>query len=215
MYQEVASNRFEQEYFQKQLHGKAWNLCSEENVQFLEKNKDLPLKVQDIAIVQNDIVTNRDKVYVIHAYEDEELSIPYMGKHMDKERIVYFRDKGGKVCQIESTILHRLVKASRFNGVMDNTYIIFPYIESSAQKRSTCIHDEMKTIFCPLTEQSLRRSFPKAYEYLSSFRDELAKRDMDKNTAWFLFGRSQGLHNSCYKKIVFKHIMNKATRNID
>lgn len=215
MYQEVASNRFEQEYFQNQLHGKAWNLCSEENIQFLEENKDLPLKVQDIAIVQNGIVTNCDKVYVIHAYEDEELSIPYMGKHMDKERIVYFRDKGGKVCQIESTILHRLVKASRFNGVMDNTYIIFPYIESSAQKRSTCIHDEMKTIFCPLTEQSLRRSFPKAYEYLSSFRDELAKRDMDKNTAWFLFGRSQGLHNSCYKKIVFKHIMNKATPVIE
>lgn len=183
MYQEVAANRFEQEYFQKQLHDKAWNLCSEENIQFLGKNKDLPLKVQDIAIVQNGIVTNCDKVYVIHAYEDEELSIPYMGKHMDKERIVYFRDKDGKIRQIESTILHRLVKASRFNGVMDNTYIIFPYIESSVQKRSTCIHDEMKTIFCPLTEQNLRCSFPKTYEYLSSFRDELARRDMDKNAA--------------------------------
>ena len=35
-------------------------------------------------------------------------------------------------------------------------------------------------------------------------------RDMDKNAAWFLFGRSQGLQNSCYKKVVFKHIINKA-----
>lgn len=99
---------------------------------------------------------------------------------------------------IESTILHRCVKASKYNGVMDNTYVIFPYEKNR-----------------PFTEEKLKQSFPNAYDYFISFKAELSTRDMDENLAWFLFGRSQGLQNSCYKKIVFKHVINKAAPVIE
>lgn len=87
--------------------------------------------------------------------------------------------------------MRRCVKASKYGGKTDNTYIIFPYAET------------------PISEDRLKKEFPKTYAYLDSYRDELAKRDMDKSTDWFLFGRSQGIQNSGLKKIVFKHIIDK------
>ena len=38
---------------------------------------------------------------------------------------------------------------------------------------------------------------------------------MDKDTDWFLFGRSQGIQNSGLKKIVFKHIIDKNKPKIE
>lgn len=65
------------------------------------------------------------------------------------------------------------------------------------------------------TKDRLKKEFPKTYAYLDSYREELAKRDMDKNTDWFLFGRSQGIRNSGLKKIVFKHIIDKNNPKIE
>lgn len=193
MYKMVAANHFDYAYFRDKLRDKAWNLSADADIKFLEENKNLPIKIQDIAIVQNGIATNKDAIYIIHAYLDKELSVPYMGKHTDPQRDVYFRDKDGNLRMIESTILHRCVKASKYNGIMDNTYVIFPYEKNQ-----------------PFTVEKLKQSFPNAYDYFYSFKTELGTRDMDENLAWFLFGRSQGLQNSCYKKIVFKHVINKA-----
>lgn len=215
MYQMVMENRFQYEYFRDQLQDKAWNLSSDDDIKFLEKNKGLPIKVQNMAIIQNGIATNKDAAYVVHVYTDEKLSTPYMGKHTDEKKIVYFQDKNGVIRPIESTILHRCVKASRYNGVMDNTYIIFPYEKKTTPKFFTREGKEVESGYQPLTESKLERLFPKTYEYLSSLWDELTTRDMDKNAAWFLFGRSQGLQNSCYKKVVFKHIINKAAPVIE
>lgn len=215
MYQMVVENRFEYEYFRDRLQDKAWNLSSDDDIKFLEKNKGLPIKVQNMAIVQNGIATNKDAAYVVHAYLDKELINPYMGKHSDRKRTVYFRDKNGVIRPIESSILHRCVKASRYNGVMDNTYIIFPYEKNPLPKFFTRDGKKVESGYQPLTESKLKRSFPKAYEYLCSLWDELITRDMDKNAAWFLFGRSQGLQNSCYKKVVFKHIINKSAPVIE
>lgn len=209
MYKMVVENKFDYEYFRDQLQDNAWNLSSDEDIQFLEKNRGLPIKIQNMAIVQNGIATNKDAAYVVHVFVDKELVTPYMGKHTDRKKTVYFRDKNGIIHSIESTILHRCVKASRYNGTMDNTYIIFPYEKNPIPKFFTRDGNEIESGYQPLTETKLKRSFPKAYEYLSSLWDELITRDMDKNAAWFLFGRSQGLQNSCYKKVVFKHIINK------
>ena len=117
--------------------------------------------------------------------------------HAGKGETVYFKDKAGKVHEIESAILRRCVKASKYEGKTDNTYIIFPYAEA------------------PISEDRLKKEFPKTYAYLDSYRDELAKRDMDKNVNWFLFGRSQGIQNSGLKKVVFKHIIDKNKPKIE
>ena len=162
-------------------------------MKFLEEINNRPKKISDIVTVQNGIVTNRDYIYIIQAYTDKELTKPYAGKG----ETVYFKDKSGKVHEIESAILRRCVKASRYEGKTDNTYIIFPYTKT------------------PISECRLKKEFPKTYAYLDSYRDELAKRDMDKSTDWFLFGRSQGIQNSGLKKVVFKHIIDKNKPKIE
>ena len=164
-----------------------------EDMKFLEEINSRPKKISDIVTVQNGIVTNRDYIYIIQAYADKELTKPYVGKG----ETVYFKDKTGKVHEIESSILRRCVKASKYEGKADNTYIIFPYAEA------------------PISEYKLKKEFPKTYAYLDSYREELAKRDMDKNADWFLFGRSQGIQNSGLKKIVLKHVIDKNKPKIE
>lgn len=209
MYDLVIENKFPYDYFKDQLTNKAWNLSSEEDIRFLEENKMLPIKIQNMAIVQNGIATNKDSAYIIQVFTDQNLTTPYLGKHTDRKRTVYFKDKSEVVREIESTILHRCVKASKYNGVMGNTYIIFPYEKNTSPKFFTRQQTEIESGYHPLTETKFKRNFPKAYDYLSSLWDELTTRDMDKHAAWFLFGRSQGIQNSCFKKVVFKHIIEK------
>lgn len=187
MYLPVSENVIDFEYLKENMAKRPWNFGSDDDMKFLKEINSRPKKVSDIVTVQNGIVTNRDYIYIIQAYTDKELTKPYAGKG----ETVYFKDKSGKVHEIESAILRRCVKASRYEGKTDNTYIIFPYAEA------------------PISEDRLKKEFPKTYAYLDSYRDELAKRDMDKNTDWFLFGRSQGIQNSGLKKIVFKHIIDK------
>ncbi len=193
MYQPVSENVINFEYLKNNMTGHPWNLGSDDDMKFLEEINSRPKKISDIVTVQNGIVTNRDYIYIIHAYTDKELTKPYAGKG----EAVYFKDKAGKVHEIESSILRRCVKASKYGGKTDNTYIIFPYAET------------------PISECRLKKEFPKTYAYLDSCREELAKRDMDKNADWFLFGRSQGIQNSGLKKVVFKHIIDKNKPKIE
>lgn len=99
-------------------------------------------------------------------------------------------------------------------GNMDNTHIIFPYEKILSPRFFNRDGVEITSGYKPLTEDKLKKSFPKAYAYLSSLRDELTTRDMDKNADWFLFGRSQGIQNSCFKKVVFKHVIDKGLPRI-
>lgn len=228
MYQPVSESVIDFEYLKNNMTGRPWNFGSDDDMEFLKEINSRPKKISDIVTVQNGIVTNRDYIYIIQAYTDKELTKPYTGKgdsvyfnvgrkipsqnlSVDKTLCIetscvglnprpksgnetegrVIKDKAGKVHEIESAILRRCVKASRYEGKTDNTYIIFPYAEA------------------PISEDRLKKEFPKTYAYLDSFRDELAKRDMDKNADWFLFGRSQGIQNSGLKKIVFKHIIDK------
>lgn len=193
MYLPVSENVIDFEYLKDNMTGHSWNFGSDDDMKFLKEINSRPKKVSDIVTVQNGIVTNRDYIYIIQAYTDKELTKPYTGKG----ETVYFKDKAGKVHEIESAILRRCVKASKYEGKTDNTYIIFPYAEA------------------PISEDRLKKEFPKTYAYLDSYRDELAKRDMDKNADWFLFGRSQGIQNSGLKKIVFKHIIDKNKPKIE
>ena len=193
MYLQVSENVIDFEYLKDNMTGRQWNFGSDNDMEFLKEINSRPKKVSDIVTVQNGIVTNRDYIYIIQAYIDKELTKPYAGKGDS----VYFKDKAGKVHEIESSILRRCVKASKYEGKTDNTYIIFPYEAT------------------PISEDRLKKEYPKTYAYLDSYREELAKRDMDKNTDWFLFGRSQGIQNSGLKKIVFKHIIDKSRPKIE
>lgn len=116
LYKMTVSNVIQYDYFRNQLRGSAWNLSSEDDISYLQQNAKRPIKLKSIATVQNGIVTNRDSVYVGRAWLDKDRTEPYTGKHTDKEKIVWFH--GHKV---ESTIIHRCVKASKYDGDVSNT----------------------------------------------------------------------------------------------
>ncbi len=177
----------------KEFNYNPWILGKKEDVVFLNENKSKNKKIKDIAVIQNGISTNKDNVYIHKIYEDKNCSIPYMRKHSDNKKYVYFlEDKN--IYKIESTILHRIVKESRFNGTIENTYIIYPY----DYENGTLIKEDI-----------LKSDFPFCYEYLLLKKEELVNRDMDKNSEWYAFARSQGLRNMNNKKVVIKHLFNK------
>lgn len=196
--------------------GHLWNFCSAINAKFLDEIKKTTHKISDIAIVQNGITTNRDDVYVIKVYLDKDCTVPYMGKHTDELKTVYFKankQSENKIIPIESAILRRCIKASKYNGTMSNTYIIFPYYPT--QNIATNIEEEhIECGYTPFDETTLQKRFPLAYQYLSSAKDILAGRDMETNIPWFAFARSQGMTNAGYKKVVFKHTIEKHQTSI-
>lgn len=203
MYNKIIDSKLDYEYFEKDLMGKAWQLGSNDDIEFLKENKGLITKLGQKFTVQNGIVTNRDDLYIKKVFEDENCLVPYMGKHTDSEKVVYFKDKLSTIWPIESAILHRCVKASRFNGLIDNTHILFPYKEELSPINFS------DKVCVPYSEADMQNYFPLAYAYLCSVRHELEKRNMDKNLDWFLFGRTQGLQNSFQKKLVFRNIISK------
>lgn len=210
MYEMVVENVFPWESFSALLNEKTWNLASDEDIRFLTENSSRPIKVGNIAIVQNGIATNRDKIYVGKAYVDEQETIPWTGKHTDAKRFVWFHGR-----RMESKILHRCVKASRYSGhPEDMLYILFPYKSGREQKVYYEDGRRVERGFTPLSEDEFRTKYPLAYAYLSDNYDELASRDMDPGAEWFQFGRSQGLACSCWKKIVFKHLLDRSSPKI-
>ena len=211
MYKMTLNNTIKYEYFRNQLQDSAWNLSSEEDILYLQQNAKRPIKIKSIATVQNGIATNRDSVYVGKAWLDKDCTEPYMGKHTDKKKIVYFN--GHKV---ESTILHRCVKASKYDGEISNTYILYPYQSKSKNKLlKKSDGSEVATSYVAYTESEMQSKFPNAYAYLQEHWEYLETRDMDANADWFVFGRSQGLANSGYKKLVFKHVICKSSDTIE
>lgn len=174
-----------------EINKNPWILGKKEDVIFLNENQKKKLKLKDIAIVQNGIATNRDNIYIHKFYEDEKCSIPYMGTHLNKKRDVWFLDNN-KIYKIESTIIHRVVKESRFNGKIDNSYVIYPYKKDKL-----------------IDEKTFIKEYPLCYSYLYSKKDELAKRNMDKNTDWYAFARTQGIQNMDKKKVIIKHLFSK------
>ncbi|SCW31114.1 N-6 DNA Methylase [Ruminococcaceae bacterium YRB3002] len=213
MYRMTIRNMIRYDYFRNQLKDTTWNLSSDDDILYLQQNDKRPIKIKSIATVQNGIATNRDVVYVGEAYLDKDGKIPYKGKHTDKKKNVWFNG-----WQIESNILHRCVKASKYNGDIDNSnlYILFPYQNKPKMKlRKISDNTELATKYEPFSEDDLKKRFPNAYAYLQEHWEDLESRDMDSNASWFEFGRSQGLVNSGYKKLVFKHVIDKSKASIE
>ena len=211
MYDMIANSKIPYAYFQNQLHNAAWNFSSEEDVMFLQQNSKRQVKIKDIAIVQNGISTNKNSIYIGKVWLDKDCTKPYMGKHTDKQQLVYFNDY-----EIESTILHRCVKASRYEGESSNNYILFPYrnkAKAPLVKKSD--GSEVVAAYTAYTEEEMQSKFPRTYAYLQEYREELESRDMDPKADWFAFARSQGLINSGYKKLVFKNVICKSSHSMD
>lgn len=183
--------------FKEHFEGKTWNVISKSDMKFLQKIHDKDVKFTDIANIQNGITTNAMDIYTINPFYDKELTKPYGEK--DGAGSVFFRSYSGEVVEIERGILRRAVKSTRYEGGTISTYLIFPYDENG------------KTY----DEDTLKERFPLGYAYLLKNKEKLMERDMEKNSVWYAYARSQGIRNSNRKKVVFKQALKKDTKNID
>ena len=186
----ICENIFEMETFMN----KSWNFSNKNDMRFLKDNEKYEEKIKNITTVQNGICTNLDAVYIRKFFVDKKLSIPYKNTNSS---IVYFEDINEKIIEIETDLLKPCVKISTYNGIPDNTYIIFPYKNNK-----------------PISENELKDKYPKTYFYLLSNYDKLKNRDLNKDTKWYLFARSQGLKHINEKKLIFKTIIEKQNPKI-
>jgi len=148
-------------------------------------------RLGDICNIHVGVTTLADKAYILKLIEEKE------------ETLILSSRLEGKI-ELEKKICKPIIKASLLkNGNEPITeYILFPYKSESDKK-----------IIIP--EQELEKKYPLAYKYLLSVKDFLGKRDNGKpnKTAWYAFGRSQGLTTSFGKKILFSP-MNKKPKFI-
>ena len=166
--------------FDKKTFREPWTFNTEENNNLIEAIKNRSFTLDKFCTIQYGVATNRDAIYIGK-------TDPIKG---DKKHILF------KNTKIEKGILKPVVKGSTYNGTDTESMIIFPYI-----------WDANKKIYTVIPEEELKDKYPLAYQYLSDNKTELEQRDMDDNAAWYQFGRSQGLTNSKYKKLVIKNVI--------
>lgn len=173
--------------YDEESAGQPWNFDTEENTNLLNLIKNRSINLSKYATVQYGVATNKDALYVG--------SIRATSK---KSKKVVFKNSFDKDIEfeIERSILKPVVKGAAYNGIIDeNQMIIFPYEWEPNSKTYKVI-----------AEEKLEKKFPLAYKYFLTYQEELSKRDLHRNTLWYEFGRSQGLNNIKYKKLVIKNV---------
>lgn len=147
------------------------------------------VKLKEICNIHVGITTLCDKAYIFSIQEIE-----------NEPDLVFAKTYFKGLVKIEKAILKPIIKASKLKSSKDeiNRYILFPYQKVNGKHKI-------------IPEETLKKDFPLAYEYLLSVKDELDKRDNGKPNpvAWYAFGRSQGLDTSFGKKILFSPMNNK------
>lgn len=73
-------------------------------------------------------------------------------------------------------------------------FIIFPYYYEDG-------------ILCRYSENEFKNKFPKAYAYLEIHKEDLKKRDADKQAQWFEYGRSQALTHINQPKLLISTVI--------
>lgn len=165
-------------YF-NQVGNKDWSFSNTADAAFIScLHEGLNESVKNYFDVQYGFATLRDKIFIGDIGEAEKNLVKFNG------------------FLIEKNILKKIVKGSTFKGNQDEVkYILFPYF--LAGKR-----------YLPLSEEMLKADFPNAYLYLLSQKEELLRRDLDKGSQWFEFGRSQGIQNIHNEKVVLSTLAN-------
>lgn len=161
------------------LNPKKWTFGNVGQSDFLKQlHQTHYAQLQDFFDVQYGFATLRDKIFIAKAVD-----LPNGLSNFNGEIL-------------ESAILRPIVKGSRYKGQPDEIErVLFPYFYENGRYK-------------PYAEHDLAQKFPFAYAYLLKNKEELLKRDTDKNAQWFEFGRSQGLQTSHREKIVVSTLVN-------
>lgn len=154
-------------------------------------------KITKYVNVSNGIQTSRNSIYIIK--EREIIS--------ETSELLFFK-KNNKEYAIEKSILKNYFHKSKstdvgksYERLKSNSYVIFPYDENGQT----------------YSISSMKIKYPKAWEYLNEYKEELLNRDIsggDKKH-WYRFGRSQHLKELVEDKIIVGVMSNQPNFNID
>ena len=116
-----------------------------------------------------------------------------LSKYSESDEYFLYNDK-----KIEKKAVH---KAASPRGMAKGAieYIIFPYYYSNGE----LMHYD---------EKRYEEEYPFTYAYLKTQKEELRKRDSDKNSKWFEYGRSQGLAHINQNKILLSTVITGKVR---
>lgn len=150
-----------------------WTFFSKRIKEQIEQISKECSPLRDLAHVFVGVQTSNDKVYIVSADAED-------------NDYVYFHDKNQVNRKVEKEILRRSiydVQLKKYQPIIPNTYIIFPYHRMDGRIRL-------------IDKDTMESKYPCAYDYLLSFKDELDKRNMAPPRSkenWYAYGRSQSL----------------------
>ncbi|WDO12491.1 N-6 DNA methylase [Flavobacterium sp. WW92] len=157
-----------------------WNL---QEIEILNKIESIGTPLGEKFKTRNGIATLKNDIFIFDSIKED-----------DK----YFYLQNGSLYQIEKEICKEIINPNKLTKIDSIEFlkkkIIFPYY-----------HEEGNVKL--IEETNFKNNFPKAYEYLQSKKQILAKRDKGngKYENWFAYGRNQSIEKLKYK-LFFPHI---------
>ena len=113
-----------------------------------------------------------------------------------------FKEEGNYIVvgnyKIEKEIIRKAVSPRSLNQHKSEC-VIFPYYYKDG-------------LLARYTPQEFANKFPLTTSYLKQFESELDKRDSDKNTNWFEYGRSQALAHLNQRKLLISTLITKKVK---
>lgn len=160
-----------------------WTFPNKQQKEIFDKiENELTLKLQDIAEIFVGLQTSADNIYFVNPTKDTTTSI-------------IFKDENGREWSVEKELFKDAIldqSIHYFQQLQNNRLILFPYKEI----------DGANVI---LSEEDIKKEYPKTFNYLLSFKEDLLKRDLGSNPIWYQYGRSQSLNKFSTPKLIIKN----------
>jgi len=153
-----------------------WVLLTEEQQRVYDHMFSVSVKLQEEAVPFNGVQTSKNQLYIIDKWTDNGKTITFTKKGQDYT--------------VEKSILKPYLKTERndlfssFETIQPNAYLLFPY---KVVKGHPVLYSNTE----------MKKKFPLAWDYLSTFKTELLDRDIQpeltNKSEWYRFGRHQSL----------------------
>jgi len=173
-----------------------WQLDDAKTQLALKRLENSGKKLGELFNIRNGFATLRNKIYLF--------------KPIDQDEDFYYFEKDSKRFKVERAICRNAIKPNILKDESDlevfNEKLIFPY-QVIEQTNDDLFEQQSNRLIRVLDPDIFERNFPNAYDYLYSYREELAKRDKGQREyeTWFAYGRSQAL-NIPGLKLLFPYI---------
>ncbi|REK21897.1 MAG: restriction endonuclease subunit M, partial [Planctomycetota bacterium] len=172
-----------------------WNIVIGKNAPLVDRLRQLPLTLGDIAHVFVGLQTSADSVYIMDCLREDGDSVLLYSKALECE------------WEFEKALVHPVVSGTdvaRYSPLPRRQFILFPYEVANEQAKL-------------MEFESISESCPQTAEYLLRNRKVLESRERGKfqDAEWYRFGRSQNLGIQERKKLCVPRLVETLHVGID